>query len=273
MIRRTLSHPLLSARPRQAGMTLIEIIVVVVLLGIMTLIVYGTIRNITETKRLVEDQRSLVRSARFILGKMIGELSSKSSQSLRADEQGGEQDEGQDEDQDLSGGAFGANPTSPYARSTGSFMLGKSAQGEKSDVDELRFVSNVASNSMLGPLGNNGALEIRYRLKEIKTAKEVSEAGYTRFVLLREEAPSGIEEKEVLEKRTVSWPLVDNVVSLNFRYLKNEKWLEEWKATDFGFPEVIEITLKVVSEKGKIEAFRTAVAMSEKKPRFGGNPY
>lgn len=271
MTRRSLGGVFLTAGKRQAGMTLIEIIVVVVLLGIMTLIIYGTIRNITESKRLVEDQRSLVRSARFILGKMIGELSSKSSQSLRAEDQ--EQEEEQDEDPELSGGAFGANPASPYTHSTGSFMIGKSAQGEKSDVDELRFVSNVASNSMLGPLGNNGALEIRYRLKEIKTSKEVSEAGYTRFVLIREEAPSGVEEKEVIEKRTVSWPLVDNVVSLNFRYLKNEKWLEEWKATDFGFPEVIEITLKVVSDKGRIEAFRTAVAMSEKKPRFGGNPY
>ena len=83
------------------------------------------------------------------------------------------------------------------------------------------------------------------------------------MVLLREEVPAAITNNtNLLKKRRIVLPLAGNVVSMNFRYLKDGKWKNEWKEINPPLPEALEITLGLEETNGEVAFYRTALPIS-----------
>jgi len=234
---------------REGGFTLIELIAVTVLLALLGSIVYKTLDGLMQSKQIIEDQRSARVGIRYVLSRMMKELSSRQAYSIG----------------NFLFGEGNEKSTSRYSNRV--YFLSKNETDGNSDKDSLRFISGAPVDSPSTPYGRNGVVEITYRLErmEIPFGKERPNDGFGSYILVREEIPSGLPDKDVRDERKVVWPIAENVIGLNFRFRKRDKWLEEWKMNDRGFPEAVEITLKFRGARGRIETFRTAVAIEKRR--------
>lgn len=226
------------------GFTLLEMIVVAGLLAMMTVLLYGTVGGILRGQELVSAGRSSYRSARYVLDRMGRELSSKVLESLTL----------KDEDEQST------------RRRRRSYLIGKNKNSGKADTDSVRFVSDGAAQKLFGPGGNKGRVEIEYRLERNReeSLADVPDDGLRNLVLVREEAPAGV-DKEIAEEHRVVFPLAYNVVSLDFKYRRQGEWKEEWKDTDRGFPEAIQISLRLRGKDSRLRTFVTAVALQKER--------
>ncbi len=243
----------------EPGFTMVELVIVVSLLAVLTLILYTTLANLTRGKRVIEEKRVAVQSARYVLSRISNELSSRFNQTLSSE---------------LSGDSSNQPDPAGAARSN-SFMIGENSNDGDSDTDALRFVTAVGSRSSASTGG--GIVEVSYSLRKQQPQMgehPVQGEPHQTFSLLREERPAGITDNEI-QKATASRTIAiaENVVSLNFRFRSRDEWKDEWKAGTFGFPEAVEISVAFRDGAGKLESFRTAVALSRAQGRAGTNPY
>ena len=118
---------------------------------------------------------------------------------------------------------------------------------------------------------NHGPVEILYQLKvgsdiegaeEERMTKQGFADGSTPLTLVREEYPAAVTEKEILKQRHFVTPIAEGILSLNFRFQKEGKWLEQWRDQSPPLPEAVEITIGLKGEDDKVEYYRTAVAIS-----------
>jgi hypothetical protein len=134
--------------------------------------------------------------------------------------------------------------------------------------DTIRFVSSNAAQPFVDGPANYGTVEIRYFLDDA-SSEEAARAGLdvdadedgTTTVFVREEVPAAVAADATRQKRRIVVPLARNVVALNFRYLKDGKWKNDWKDMNPPLPEAIEITLGLVETDGEVAYYRTAVPM------------
>lgn len=236
----------------QDGFTLVEMLVVCVLLALMASILYGTINGILTSKSLVERQREVDREAQFLLDRITRELISKAPISLSTDSTAGNEKDQQADKQQTN-----------LMMTPRSFVEGIHKQNGEADSDTIRFVSNGSGEALLGWIANAGVIEIRYSLQEPEDRQsERPKDGLESMVLVREELPADVKNKDLLKKRHISVPLASDVVSLTFRYLKEGKWQDEWKSEYARLPEAVEITLGIRGANDEVQIFRTAVAVS-----------
>lgn len=237
----------LSLRKSEVGMTLIELVVVALLMSVLSAILYGTINGIARARESTEHIGTIDQAAHQVLGRMMSELASRSFVPLNTQ---------QGIDPTAAGGIASIGNASVY-------LLGTDKKNGENDADEIRFVSSSAAQPLIGAPSNHGLLEVKYRLAE-DPDRPKSDAEAKVLSLVREEEPAAVTAKDLGKKRRIVLPIADNVVSLNFRYLKKGAWQNEWKESTPPLPEAIEITLQLMSPDGKKEWYRTAVPISSK---------
>lgn len=238
-------------RPRaQGGFTLLEVVVVTMLLMLMGGILFGTVASFIRGRSFVLDGRSNQRTATLILSRMNREFLSMVPENLSSEalEQAGE-----------------ATGNITQQR----FVLGSDNSGTKSALDTIRFISEGSGQAVIGGRSNHGRVEIEYRLADSDSQEAESfgeespgKADQRTYVLVREEQPAGVDNKDVLKARRIVVPLAENVHSLNFRYRLGDRWFDAWRGRQLGFPDVIEVELQLVSERGELETYRTAVTVN-----------
>lgn len=224
---------------KEHGFTLLELLFVSVLLALMAGILYSSVTGIMRSQEAVEDQRATTKVAQSIFTRLITEFSSITAGSKLSDSK------------DCS------NPCP---------IEGKNKGTGRNAGDQIRFISLNASQPIAGAIGNNGQVEVTYKLKK-NTSKNPffdEEQDKNLKVLIREEVPAGIDDKKILKEKRITTALAYNISSLNFRYFKNtiinQSWEDKWDKNRNSQPPIaIEITLGVKGENGRKEVFRTAV--------------
>ena len=220
-------------RKSERAFTLIELILVTALLAIMAAILYKTLTNIQMSIRMIDNQRSAGRTAQLVLTRLSRELASCYQKPLATD-------------------VSNPLPNPPPFPQSGSFLIGTGKESGKAQSDSIRFVTEGISDANVG---NPGVVEVTYQLTEIDDHRG--------NVLIRDEVPWGVVDKETIKKHRLSWPVAENIVSLNFRYYQQpDGWKTEWKAP--RLPLAVEITLQVKGDNGKIESYKTAIALTKK---------
>lgn len=241
----------------ERGVTLIELVVVAVLVAILSGVLYGIMSGLLRARDQTERIRDAETTAHYLFARMTKELSS-TSRSLTA------LSTNKQNDSSLGG-------SSSIASATGAlYFEGINKQEGEFARDTIRFVSSNAAQPFVDGPANYGTVEIRYTLRKASD-EEAEKAGLKAddgrretVVFVREETPAAVTEPNIQKQRRIVLPLASNVISLNFRFLKDGKWKTEWKELNPPLPEAIEITLGLTQTDGEVAYYRTALPMLPK---------
>ena len=257
----------------QSGFTLFEVVAVTGILAVLSAIVYGTISGMIRAKTYAEGEIEVEETAHRLLVRFTTELTGRSllvplrrgsqNTDLETDD---EQDNADGTKSPQGGNPFGQT-NSPFPASV-EYFRGENKEKGSSDQDKLRFVSSTATQTFLGGISNHGVVEVEYRLEPLpdedqNPSSSSSDEPREKYALVRDETPAGVTDKTILKKRRVVIPVAEPVASLNFRYLKNGKWENEWK--NQPVPEAVEITVGLIDGNGKIRRYKTAVFINQRR--------
>ncbi len=243
----------------ESGLTLIELVVVAALAAVLSTILYGVLSSLLKARDATEKIRDAETTAHYLFVRMTKELSSTSRSltplSLRK----------QNNQQVASGAAL--------------YLEGTNKEAGEYARDSIRFVSTNAAQPFVDGPANYGTVEVSYSLQNASD-EEAMIAGVSAnenkgdsrtMVFVREEVPASVQLESTRLKRRIVLPLASNVVSMDFRYLLDGKWRNEWKDINPALPEAMEITLGLVETDGKVEYYRTALALAPRARRRGSS--
>lgn len=223
----------------QAGFTLIEMILVALLLGILTATMFGVLNGFMRSSKIVESSRQCERVARLVLSKITREIASATNISL-----------------------FTSKTTN--SKAVGSFVArslyfdGKNDVLSNTDADTIRFVASSGGQAIFGAMQNPGPVEVRYFLAPAESGNTEKEG----FMLIREEYPVSPPSEKAREARKIVFPIASNVLGINFRYLANGRWSEEWTSSvGRALPKAVEVSIVVNQEGSGPRLFKTAISV------------
>ena len=232
----------------ESGFTLVELLVVTLLLSVMAAILYGSITGIMRGRKAVEGIRHASLVAEYVLEQFTKDLTSRELVALSSNAGSGETQSG-----------FRGFNTSAY-------MIGENIKESEQDADILKLVTRGTPFAAIGGQPNYGLIELEYRLEQ--SDEEDREIGAKNtYQLVRDERPASNTDKKLIEARTRVVPIASGVRAINFRYLRDGTWQDEWKTSSIPFPEAIEISLTLLVDNEHEETFRTAVAISKRQNR------
>ena len=253
-------------RMDQRGFTLPEVLVVTVLLALLSAILYSVISGILRSREIAHSIVDVDRNAHVILARMTEEFSSRSLMIPVRNSSGSEPTPDPQR-----GPTPGAGEGSPWRYVGAQYFVGRNTRDGEYDRDSLRFVTHSSGLAPSGVFANHGPIEILYQLQagsEIEGAdgERITKQGFadasTPLTLVREEYPASVDDKEILKQRHFVTPIAEGILSLNFRFQKEGKWLEQWRDQSPPLPEAIEITIGLKGEGDRVEYYRTAIAIS-----------
>ncbi len=238
---------------QEKGFSLVELLMVTMLLAVMTSILYGTLTGIIRGKNLIEEQKSTTRVAQYVLGRMVRELSGRVREPLSdyVDEENAEEE------------SIEATEENPAGTKGAEYLRGENGKKGQYDSDKLRFVSSRAGQAYYGSLSNYGMVEVEYSLQDDPQSDKISLNDEKSLVLVRVEQPAGVKNTDIIKERIVRFPISENIVSLNFRYRKNGAWEDSWSEAQSILPEAVEISIKLKTDGGRVETYKTAVALRQ----------
>ncbi len=234
---------------------MVELVAVAVLLGILSTIMFGTLDGIITSRDNLLNRNKASTTARSVIERITRELSNRMPGiNLAATDSG---------DQTASGG-----PTAPNQRQ--SQFKGVNKGSGASAKDSIQFISSGTAQAAYGAFANTGVVEISYSLVEDPEQSIEMENGEKTYLLIRNEIPADVRDKKTRESLRITFPIAANVTSLNFRYLHDEAWVDDWsdgKRNRPSLPHAVEITLAIAGEDGRLNKYRTAVAVNRRSPR------
>ncbi len=214
---------------RRKGLTLVELVVVMVLLLFIGLAVGGLVRSVQMTESSIMETAEINQTGRVVLQRMIAELSSALPLPVPVEEAtlllspaGIE-------------GAMDATATPTvlafYHEDAIDSVLGL-------DMDTLRFTTTHA-DPRRSPTPQADVVEVAYF---VDTDPQTPEQGLVRS----EGTLPGLLPEDALPLQTPTEVLSDRIVSLNFRFYDPDtgEWLETWDLTDV-LPALVEVRVGV----------------------------
>lgn len=265
---------------REHGFTLAEVAIVSVLLALLASLIYGSITGIMRTKKVLDEQRTVLSTAQYVMSRMTRELANRveeplssekeSARASSAGESGGEQS-GDGEEGGEAGGE--EEQAADQDEEFDVYLLGINRRDGDRDADSIRFVSSGGGQVVFQGAQNIGLVEISYELLGGSTSMHDGNDSSRRtgFTLVRAERPAGKVDEKVRAARTIRFPMSERIESLNLRYRKRSKWLDEWSEKEEGLPEAVEISLTVSDDSGSSSNFRTAVPLTREPKRRAEN--
>jgi len=215
----------------ESGLTFIEVMVVTVLLGFLSLIAFGSIDGIVRTREALSSQSKSLNVARTAFERIGRELTNRSLELIVPHD-------------DSSSGQRTANAN---------LLLGESDGDGK---DSITFSSAEVAQSSSSSFSNQGIVQIKYFLAEDPDSD--SDRDSKGLSLVRNEILSGSDADQKKSSRVV-FPIASGIKSLDFRYWKDEQWFETWDESNL--PDVVEVSIKLIEKDGSLSSFRTAFAI------------
>jgi prepilin-type N-terminal cleavage/methylation domain-containing protein len=226
----------------QNGFTLVELILVTLLFSAMAVMLLTSLNSLIAGKKSIEKQRVADQIARYVFTRITKELS-----------------------------GFALIPLSNIdkeGKSTGNtsrYFSGTNDRERGQNKDSITFATITAGQVVQGDAGNRGAIEVEYRLEDDPEKKnEGSIKNGRSYLLIRRELPAGLTNKKNSFKQQVEFPVANNLAGINFRYLRDENWVDTWEDDSISFPKAIEITLEVLGEDKQKVIFRTAIPLIQR---------
>lgn len=227
-------------RYRNQGFTLIEVIVAITILTFIVGIAYRAITQMLNTKVLVEDDRAGRGVAQAFLSRFVRELQLVYDQAgllPERDDQGGQ-----------------VSPTRIN-------LIGEPGEdGKFGRFDRIRFLAAEGGQYLPDGGGHSGVVQIEYRVELDPESREERD----RRILVRDEVPYIFPIKSAFNKAMI-FPLTDRLVRFQLRYYdpNNEAWTDDWgKEGRVKLPGMVEVSLGVLTPRGEVQLYRTAVALS-----------
>lgn len=225
---------------RQAGFTLLEILLVIVILSLTMGTAYAALSGILRSKTIIEDRQSARQVANSILVRLTREIQmAMPNISLLPPESN------TDRNYNVRENLYGEHGVAP------SGLPG----------DSLTFVALEAGQYFEDAEPPASVVQIHYMLVQDPDSDFPNKNEVSSFI--REEVPYVRPAKDAY-KRKVVFPLADNVRALRFRYFdgKDQEWRDSWvPGEQFGLPDLIELTVTLQSAAGRIDSFTTAVPL------------
>ncbi len=218
--------------------TLIEIVISLAILSIVVGITYSALNNIVLTKEILDDRRDSDRIAGAIINRISRELQLA-----------------------FSGIPLLIHPdTEKQTQLSSKINLvgiqGTLSNGEPGDL--ISFVALEGGQYLPDGGAHSGVVQITYRV-----AEDPEDPDSKTFYLVREEVPVMKPEEKAKEKLMV-FPITKELLGLRFRYFdrENNEWATSWGSDNhLKLPSMVELQFKVMSPKGAVDTFTTAVAL------------
>ena len=239
------------------GLTLVELVVVMVLLLFIGLSVGGLVRVVRDTEQSINRTTEMNQTGRVVLQRIASELSSALPLPVVTDEVQGEL---------MAATELGEFGTTEAGTSTLPSVLTfyhEDALDTQTglDLDTLRFTTaNADPRRSNSPQADT--IEVAYF---IDTDPQTPEQGLVRSV----GTLPGLLPEEALIVQTPTEVLSERVISLNFRFYDTDtgEWLDTWDYTDV-LPALVEITIGVAPEPcdeffARLDRDRDALAFIE----------
>jgi len=240
---------------KRQGLTLVELVVVMVLLLFIGLSVGGLVRTVRDTEQSINRTSEMNQTGRVVLQRLASELSSALPLPVILDETQTTLTTPTEMGGFEAGGVSGAMASvlTFYHEDAADVRLGL-------DLDTLRFTTaNADPRRSAYPQADK--IEVAYF---IDTDPQTPEQGLVRSVGT---LPGLLPEEEVVVEQTEV--LSERVVSLNFRFYDPDtgEWLDTWDYTDV-LPPLVEITIGIAPVPcdefmEQLERDRTAISFVE----------
>lgn len=268
----------------EAGFTLVELVAVSVLLGMFTLVLFGSLDGIISSRSNILNRNQGSRTARIAFERITRELNNKYLRGGGLSE--ANSPSGEDENIPQDPNAQDPNAQDPNIQSTNqstnqrssggsSYFIGKNKSSGDAQQDSIRFLSSGVSETIFNGFSNHGVVEVGY---ELVPDSDVKYDGSTKntFILTRNEQPAAVENEKIIESKLLTTPIASNISSLNFRYLNEDgAWVDDWDKNKSLIPKAIEIFIAIQNddEDAMETSFKTAVFISQKAniPNSGGS--
>jgi len=226
-------------RGQQSGFTLVEVAIAIGILAVMGLINYNMLITLVESKVEIDDQRDSVFVANSVLTRLTRELQ-------------------------LAGKDPRLPPPcdNPTTSRLNAVLIGASGgQGGSGDGPSLTFSAKDAGQHMYDGNSHSGAVQITYRVTQDPDKKGDKAAG---LLLIRDEIPNR-PPFDAACKDSIRFPITNRLVNMEFKFFdkKTGEWSNEWTgATAANLPEIIQFTLWLKSDKGRVSSYTSAVKLN-----------
>lgn len=218
------------------GFSLVEIIIVSLMISLIFLILFGTLNSLITARDVIENEYSVQRSISSFLSKFRRELINARAENLFFfDNRSGQ-----------------SNFTKFYAKNNNN--------GEQS----FSFVSNATGLILFNDNPNYGSVQINYFVQKNNETEK--------YDLIREEYQYNPAKPEFIERTIKRYPVLIGAKKINFRFLRNSDWLNDWqimpsssvgggRETDqilINLPLAIEVYIESEDSSGNLKIFHTA---------------
>jgi len=223
-----------------AAFTLIEIVIAISILAIIMSITYTALIQIVRSKNILDDRRDINAISYTVLNRMVREFQ-------------------------LAYSGIGLLPPSnkkdsPQLASNINLIGEEKTLSNGKRGDNIQFLALEGGQYLPDGGSHSGLVQLTYRVEENPDSKSSENPIY---LLVREETPV-IRPNDKAFSKTMIFPVIDRLVSLEYRYFdsENQTWLESWEQDkNFGLPSQVELRLQVLSPKEEIHTFVTNVPL------------
>jgi len=224
-----------------AGMTLMEIVIAVGILGFIMSIAYRALSQITISKEILDDERDASMIANAVLGRITRELSLAVPIRLLPQQS-------EDGDTTFSGEVLRGENATISAGNSG---------------DSITFMARNAGQYVPDGRANSGVVQITYRAEP---DPEPSGDEEPLAFLVRDEIPDIRPLKTAYESR-MTFPVTNRLVRLKFRYYdaREEEWSQDW-TDDVArvLPDIVKLNVQIKSRKGRIFNYTTLIKVGQR---------
>jgi prepilin-type N-terminal cleavage/methylation domain-containing protein len=229
----------------QIGMTLIEIVIAVGILGIVLSVAYKALTQVMQTKQLLDDERDSSMIANAVLGRLTREIALAVPQKLIPEQ--------------TSGGQISSSDIQ---------LKGTPGKGAGGSADSITFMAKNAGQFIPDGKTQAGIIQLTYRAMKDPESKGAQEDNL--LSLIRDELPD-IRPLEKAFKNRITFPITDRLVQLKFRYFDGvqDTWRDTWgDQNSKGLPALVKLTVALKSNQGKVTSYSTTVKVGLNLERF-----
>jgi type II secretion system protein J len=224
-------------KQKQAGLTLIELVIALVIFSIIATTAYSGLTQILRAQKALDDQRDIQMIANSVVSRLSRELQMTTTSAR------------------LLPPANSPNKVYP----SNVQLLGES----NATGDSITFVADDAGQYVPDGRTHSGTVQISYRMAKIPEKEKMTDEKV--FYLIRDEIPI-INPVDRAYKKRMTFPITNRLAKLSFRYfnIDQKKWLNEWPANAGTLPGLVQFNLQLLSPAGKLHTFTSTIALKRK---------
>lgn len=225
-------------REKESGFTLVEVILAISILSVMVVLNYRLIKNLIDTKIVVDDKREGMFIANSVLNRLTRELQLAVT-----------------------------NPKlmppcdTPGAPRPNAVLIAEDGSKGQGKGPTITFSAREAGQYIPDSNSRAGVVQITYRVEQDPDQKDNSDN--PGLLLVRDEVPNK-NPVDVSCKKTIRFPITNQLVNLEYKFFdkRTKEWLPAWTGPQSAtLPGIIQFSITLKSPKGALDTYTTAVAL------------